>query len=103
MNNYMNMLGAAVAGWVSNSFPVIRMILMIIIALCAIALICVVLCQESDSEGATALTGAESYYAQNKGRSKEGMLKKATIILSIIIVACVVVYFILTAIYPYAG
>ena len=26
-----------------------------------------------------------------------------TIILSIIIVACVVVYFILTAIYPYAG
>ena len=103
MYNYMNMLGAAVAGWISNSFPVIRMILMILIGICAIALIVVVLCQESDSEGATALTGAESYYSQNKGRSKEGMLKKATIILSTIIVACVVVYFILTAIYPYAG
>ena len=103
MYDYMNMLGAAVAGWISNSFPVMRMILMIIIALCAVGLIVVVLCQESESDGTTPLTGAETYYSQNKGRSKEGMLKKATIILSIIIVACVVVYFILTAIYPYAG
>ena len=103
MLNYMTMLGAAVAGWISNSFPVLRMILMVIIGICAIGLIVVVLMQETDNTSASALTTAESYYAQNKGRSRDGILKKITIILSIAIVVCVVIYFILTAIYPYAG
>lgn len=97
-----NLLGdaAPMPLWVINSFPVLRLILMIVIGICAIALIIVVLCQESESNGgATALTGAETYYSQNKGRSRDGMLKRATIILSIVIVSCVVVYFILTAIY----
>ena len=43
MLNYMTMLGAAVAGWISNSFPVLRMILMIIVGICAIGLIVVVI------------------------------------------------------------
>lgn len=86
--------------WVINSFPIIRIILMCLMAVCAAALIVVVLCQESNENGTNALTGInESYYSQNKGRSKEGMLRKATIALSIAIVACVIIYFILTAIY----
>ncbi len=104
MLKFFSMMGASSApAWVSNSFPVIRMILMIIVGLCAIALTVVVLMQETENTSASALTSTESYYSQNKGRSRDGMLKKATVILSIIITVCVVVYFILTAIYPYAG
>ena len=63
--------------WVVVSFPIIRYVLMFIIALSAIALIISVLMQENSSSGGTnAVTGVqESYYSQNKGKTKDGILK----------------------------
>ena len=100
---YRNLL--AVTPEVAALLTTLRSIVLILTAIAAIIIIVSVLIQPSNPDGGkNVITGTnDSYYAQNKGRSKEGMLKKATIILSIIIVACVVVYFILTAIYPYAG
>jgi len=87
--------------WVVNSFPIIKFILLILIVLSALALIVVVLMQESEEGGTNAITGIkDTYYSQNKGASKEGRLKKATIILSVFIAVAVVVFFILTEIYP---
>ena len=88
--------------WISKSFPIIKFVLLVLIVLASIALIVVVLMQETDNEnGGNAITGIrETYYSQNKGMNKEGRLKKITIILSIFIAVAVVVFFVLTEIYP---
>lgn len=88
--------------WVSSSFPIIKFILLVLIVLAAVALIVVVLMQETDNEnGGNAITGIrETYYSQNKGMNKEGRLRKITIILSIFIAVAIVVFFVLTEIYP---
>lgn len=87
--------------WVTNSFPIIKLVLVAIIAVAAISIIVVIFAQNSSSSGGTnVLSGEiESYYSQNKGQSREGKLKKLTVILSSIIAASTVIYFILTAIY----
>lgn len=94
------LLDAILPNWVVHSFPIIKFILLILIVLASIALIVVILCQESEDSSSNAITGIkESYYAQNKGASKEGRLKRVTIILSIFIAVAVILFFILTEIY----
>ncbi len=96
-----NLLGAVLPDWVVNSFPIIKFILLILIVLSAISLIVVVLMQESNESGTNTITGIkDTYYAQNKGMNREGRLKKLTIILSVVIAVSVIVFFILTEIYP---
>lgn len=96
-----NLLAFAMPNWVINSFPIIRQVLMVIIAVCAVMLIIVTLIQPSEGEGgANVITGSnESFYSQNKASSRQGKLKRLTIALAIIIAVCVLLYFILTAIY----
>ena len=81
--------------FVTTFFPILRYILVGIIFVCAIVMIVTTLLQSSaDENGATAITGQESYYSQNKGESRDGKLKKATTINAIIIAVCTVLYFI---------
>ena len=87
--------------WITESFPIIKGILVGYIALASIAIIILVLVQPSNSHGGlSAITGqtTETYYSHNKGATREGRLKKITawIALSIAIVA--VVFFILSLI-----
>jgi len=99
MNSFI--CGDVLPSWIVNSFPVIKFLFLILIALSAIALIVVVMMQESDETGTNAITGIkDSYFNQNKGMNREGRLKKLTIILSIVIAVSVVIFFTLTAIYP---
>ncbi len=90
----MTFLGLA-PGWVTSSFPIIRYVFMFLMAAAAITLIVVTLMQESKEGGSNAITGAqESYYSQNKGRTKEGILKKITIAMASIIGILIVLYFV---------
>ena len=90
-----------VPNWVANSFPVIKFILLIFIAIFSIALIVMVLMQESEGGDSTnSVTGIkDTYYSKNKGYGKAEKLKRATIILSSCIAGLVVIYFILATIY----
>ncbi|MDR0850125.1 MAG: preprotein translocase subunit SecG [Christensenellaceae bacterium] len=93
----------AVPAWVSNSFPTIRIVLMCIIAVGALAMIVITLMQSARGEtGANVITGAtnDSYYMQNKGETKDEVLRRLTIGLAIAIVVCVLIYLTLFAIYP---
>lgn len=93
----------AVPAWVSSSFPTIRIVLMCIIAAGAVAMIIVTLMQSARGEtGANVITGAsnDSYYSQNKGESKDEILRRVTIGLAVAIAACVIIYLVLFAIYP---
>ena len=55
--------------------------------ICA-ALVVLVLAQEGKSQGLGAIQGTveNTYWGKNKGRSREGILKKVTIILSVLFI-----------------
>ena len=60
----------------------LRTILTVVFILVCIALSTIVLAQEGKSAGLGAISGAaETYWGKNKGRSTEGMMKKATVFL----------------------
>lgn len=91
----MRNLLLASSDFVTTVFPIVRYVCIGLIAVCAIALIITTLLQSSaDENGATAVTGQESYYSQNKGESRDGRLKKMTIIFASIIAFCTLLYFI---------
>lgn len=88
------------APWITASFPVIRIILVILMALCSLAMIVSILMQSHTSNDISAVNGQESYYAENKGQSRDGRLKKITIAMASTIFAVIVLYFISILIYP---
>ena len=94
-------LNAYVASWITESFPIIRYVLMFLIAACSIVLIIVTLLQEHDDNGsANAITGAsESYYSQNKGETTQGKLQKVTIAMASIIAISIILFFVTMLVY----
>jgi|GEM_PF-5234826 len=68
----------------------LKTVLTVFLVIVSIVLLIVVLAQPSKSEGLTLFTGVrDTHYQQNKGRTREAMLWKATIVLSIIwIILC---------------
>lgn len=100
MKNLLLDATTAVPIWVSNSFPIIRIVLFCLVVACAIILIITTLFQNEDSNSADVITGQqESYYSKNKGGSRDGKLKLITIITSCIAVVCVILYFVSLLIY----
>lgn len=94
------LLDSTVPIWVSDSFPIFRIVLFCLVVACAIILIVTTLFQNEDSNDADVITGQqESYYSKNKGGSKDATLKLITIITSIIAVVCVILYFVSLLIY----
>ena len=67
---------------------VLKTILTIIYVIISLVLIVICLMQSKDDEGAsgTITGGTSSFYEKNKGRTKEGQLKKITIILGIVFI-----------------
>ncbi len=89
-----------VAFWLSNSMPIIRIVLFSIIAVCAIIMIVAILFQSEDAGSTEAITGTrDSYYSQNRGGSRDGKLKLITIIMGCIIFVCAVLYLVSNLLY----
>ncbi len=57
------------------------------------ALVVLVLAQEGKNQGLGAIQGTvdNTYWGKNKGRSREGILKKGTIVLSVLFIVCGIV------------
>lgn len=79
----------------------LRSIVLILIGIAAIAIIVAVLVQPSNPDGGrNVITGTnESYYAQNRGSTKEGRLKKIIIICSVVILVLTIAFFIISHFY----
>lgn len=97
----MSFLSTLLADSVQNDFltkglPIIRYILFFIVIVCALTIIVTVLMQSNNnSEGMDVISGSqESYYAQNKGSSRDGKLKIITIVMSCIALVCTILYFV---------
>lgn len=86
MNGMLNMLlSSENIGGIFEMFPVIKIIMLVIMLLCAIFIICVVLFQPSNSSGVGALGGTtETFLSKNKGKTNESKLKRLTVISAII-------------------
>ncbi len=73
---------------------ILRNIILVIYLLVCIALIVVATLQTKDSQGASGtITGSttNNFYEKNKGKTREGKLKKLTIILGVTFVVLAVV------------
>ena len=99
MFNPLNlMLGADPALY--NTLAVIKVVLVALMGVCALAIIVLVLCQKGNSGGGSnAITGMqETYYSHNKGKTTEGRLKKWTAGIAIAMAVMTIAYFILHSI-----
>ncbi len=72
---------------------ILRIVITVLYIIDCIALTVVVLMQEGKSQGLGAISGMSdtSYWAQNKGRSREGALKKATRVMAVLFIVLSVV------------
>lgn len=101
MRSFSQVLALA-PDWVVASFPIVRIVLVSFIAICAVLMIVTTLLQSNANEnGKDALSGGvqESYYAQNKGESRNVKLSRATVALISIMAICIVLYFVSLIIY----
>jgi len=99
--NFINLLSvwfpnATRPDWVVNSFPIIRVIIMVLLLVIAAALVVCVLAAPTKASGIGAISGqsTDTYYYKHKGRSLEGILKRLVIILSITAFVLTVFYFV---------
>lgn len=81
----ISLLLAADGGIWNTTMPVLKIIALIIMALCALFIIFVVLFQPGNSSGVGALGGTtETFLSKNKSKTFEHRMKKLTVISSII-------------------
>ena len=97
MSEMMNMLMASSGGfW--NVWPILRIVFVIVMALCAIFIILVVLFQPGNSSGVGALGGqTETFLGKNKNKTFEHKMKKLTVISGIVFGVLCLVFAIISA------
>ena len=88
---------AEVAPWMAESFPVIKIVISVLLVICALFMIVAVVATKGESNGATGITGssADTFYNRNKGGSLQGKIKKLIMIDAIVIMVLAVVFVIL--------
>lgn len=91
-----------VAPWISDSFPIIRIVLLVLIALLALAIVVIVMCMESNADGGTNVISGQtdSFYSKNMRSNKEGRLKTAIIICGVAIAVLAIVFWVMWQIFP---
>ena len=81
----------------TKTLPLLRYILFGIVIAAAIVMIITTLMQSNENNnGLDAFSGVsqESYYSQNKGASRDAILKRVTISMAVIIFVCVILFFV---------
>ncbi len=90
----------ATAGWVVNSFPIIKIVIMAILALLSLTLIVLVVMQKGDTNGSSALTGkTDTFYNRNRKTTLQGKIKILTVIIASIMMALCLIFMIMSQIY----
>ena len=91
--NYLLDVSASTATFLTT----LRSIVLILMAIASVVIICAVLFQPSNPDGGrNVITGTnDSYYAQNKGQTKEGRLKRLVIICASVILVLTIAFFVI--------
>ena len=101
MKSLLTFFSATVPQWVSDSFPTIRVVLIILLSVVAVVIVAAVLLTPSQNDGLGVLSGqsSETYYAKHKKQSLEGIVKKVTVISGIVAAVICIMFFVTLAIY----
>lgn len=101
MLNNLFLASSGLAQWITNSFPTIQGIVVVIMSVASIVMIIAILVSPPDSgTGNNAITGVnESYYSKNKGGSNLGRIRNLIIICASVIAFCSILYFVLLGIF----
>lgn len=99
MKNFISNLlaGGMQSDFATTVMPILRYVLFGIIIASSIVMIVTTLMQQSENNGSLdAFTGTkqESYYSQNKGASRDAILKRITIAMAVVIFVCILTFFI---------
>lgn len=88
----LNMIMAASVGGFWDAWPIIKIVLLVIMTLCALFVILVVMFQPGNSSGVSALGGqSETFLTKNKSKTFEHKMKVLTVISAVIFaVLCLV-------------
>lgn len=90
----------ATATWVVNSFPIIKIVIMALLALLSLAMIILVVMQKGDTNGSAALTGkSDTFYNRNRKTTLQGKIKVITIVVASIMMFLCLAFMILSQIY----
>ncbi len=90
----------SVAGWISDSFPIIRIVIISLMVAIGLAIIVIIMFQPSSTSGMGALTGQrDTFYAKDKSKSLESVMKKLTVILGSIEGVLAILFFVTLLIY----
>lgn len=99
LNFFSNLMnnGGVQSDALTGAMPIIRYVLFGVMIACAVVMIVTTLMQQNESNGSLdAFTGTkqESYYSQNKGASRDAILKRITIAMAIVLFVCVITFFV---------
>ncbi len=98
--NAVQLLNATLPVWVTDSFPIIRTVIIVVMVVLSLALTLIVLVQPSNPQGMNAISGqSDTYYSKNKSRTMEGVMRRLTVIISIVLGVLALAFFITLAIY----
>lgn len=90
----------AIAPWIEKSFPVIKAVIVAVLAFLAVVMIILSLMQKSNTDGASAITGrSNTFYNKNKGATLQGKIKILTIIDAVLILVLCIAFLVLNTIY----
>ena len=104
MLNILNFLckdeNAGTAAWVVDSWPIIKIVIMALLAVFSIAMIVLVVMQKSNTNGISAISGqTDTFYNRNKGATLQGKIKNWTIVCAVAIMVLCIAFLIMTQIY----
>lgn len=68
--------------------------MIIVEAVLAVALVVSIFFQPANTTGVSAIDNTETYYTRNKKRTTEGFMKRATVVIAILMAAIAVAFFI---------
>lgn len=98
--NALQLINATLPAWVTDSFPIIRTVIIVLMVVLSLALILIVLVQPSNPQGMNAVTGqSDTYYSKNKSKTLEGVMRRLTVVISITLGVLALVFFITLAVY----
>ncbi len=78
---------------------IVRLVMLIVEAVLAVALVVTIFFQPANTTGVSAIDNTETYYTRNKKRTIEGVMKRATIVIAILMAVIAVAFFITLSFY----
>ena len=91
---------ASRASWIVKSFPVIKVVIMCMLAILSIMMIVLVVMQKSSNNGSAAITGqTDTFYSRNKKSTLQGKIKVMTIVVAVIMMVLCLTFMIMSQIF----